>query len=217
MTPQLWLILRRTIALFSFFAATLALPPRALPALCSALNLPTGPTTYVASSTGAGTPGNVVVIDAALNTVACTIPVGKAPVNLAVSPDSNQLFVENNGDGDVTVINLADGSSTTVTLPSLTPPMTANLAVSPDNSRVYVVTLPATLTASTQASLYVISLPALTVTGPISVVAPPPATPTPVTAPGLGIAFTPDSTLAFIATESLTYIVTTSTNRFIVC
>src|SRR5260370_19415933 len=105
MPPQLWAILRQPIALFSSLAATLALPPRALPALCSALNLPTGPTTYVASATGAGTPGNVVVIDAAFNTLACTIPVRKAPLNLALIPTSNQLFVDTDGAASVTVLN----------------------------------------------------------------------------------------------------------------
>ena len=210
MKPQLSSILRRTFALFLFLAATSAIPARAAIPACSATptnNIPTGPTIYVASSAGSTTPGVVFVIDATTNTVACSIAVGTTPVHLAVSPDSSLLFVENDTDGTVTVANLADGTTTTVTLPGITAPMTANLAVSPDNSRVYVVSLPATLTASTQASLSVISLPALTVSAPISVVASPP---TPVTAPGLGVAFTPDATNAFIATENLTYIVSTS-------
>jgi hypothetical protein len=208
MKPQLCSPLGRIIVLIFGLFALAASPFRAEAATCT---LPTGPTTYVASSTGPTTAGNVFVIDAALNTVACSITVGKAPVNLAVSPDSSLLFVENDTDGTVSVINLTTGAIvTTLTLPGVTAPMTANLAVSPDNSRVYVVSLPATLTATTQASLNVISLPGLTVSPAVSVVAPAPAAPTPVTAPGLGIAFTPDSTGAFIATESLTYKVTTS-------
>src|SRR5712691_3541061 len=211
MKPQPWSILRRTIALFLLFAATLALPAHAALSACNGTNLPTGPTTYLASSTGSTTPGVVFAIDAAANTVACFISVGTTPVNLAVSPDSSLLFVENDTDGTVTVISLADGSIVGgVPLKITGSTMTANLAVSPDNSRVYVVTLPATLTSATQASLYVISLPGLTVSGPISVVAPSPTTPTPVTAPGLGVAFTPDASLAYIATEGLTYVVTTS-------
>jgi hypothetical protein len=175
--------------------------------------MPTGPAAFIATS-----PNLVTVLDASANTVACTITVGNGPTNLAVSPDSSRLFVENDADATVTVVTLADPSvpanisTVDLTTQGVTKPMTANLAVSPDNSRVYVASLPATLTPSTQASLNVISLPSLTVSAPISVVAPSPATPTPVTGPGLGVAFTPDATVAYVATEGLTYIVSTGTN-----
>src|SRR3989441_781443 len=214
MTPQLGSTSSRAVFfLFFLSAAAFAPPARSAPPACSAANMPTGPTAFIATS-----PNLVTVLDASANTVACTITVGNGPTNLAVSPDSSQLFVENDADATVTVATLADPSvpanisTVDLTTQGVTKPMTANLAVSPDNSRVYVASLPATLTPSTQASLNVISLPSLTVSAPISVVAPSPATPTPVTGPGLGVAFTPDATVAYVATEGLTYIVSTGTN-----
>src|SRR6266704_971733 len=206
MTPQLGSTSSRAV-FFLFFLLAAAFAPRALsaPPACSAANMPTGPTAFIATS-----PNLVTVIDASANTVACTIMVGNGPTNLAVSPDSSQLFVENDTDATVTVVNLADGSITaTLTLTGVTAPMTANLAVSPDNSRVYVVSIPATLTPTTQASLNVISLPSLTVSAAVFVVTSPAI---PVTGAGLGVAFTPDASKAYIATQGATYVVTTSSD-----
>ncbi len=213
MKPQFCSPLGRILVLIFGLFAFLASPFRADAAACTTSDLASGSAAFVVNSTGTTTAGSVFLINASANTVQCSMTVGKDPTNLAVSPDGSLLFVENDADGTVTVLNLTDGTLNK-TIPLTGTAMTANLAVSPDNSKVYVVTLPATLTASTQASLYVISLPALTLTAssPISVVAPSPATATPVTAPGLGVDFTPDSTKAYIATEGLTYIVTTSTD-----
>src|SRR5229473_5456108 len=206
MTPQLSSTSSRAVFfLFFLSAAAFAPPARSAPPACSAANMPTGPAAFIATS-----PNLVTVLDASTNTVACTIMVGNGPTNLAVSPDSSQLFVENDADATVTVVNLADGSITaTLTLTGVTAPMTANLAISPDNSRVYVASLPTTLTASTQASLNVISLPSLTVSAAVSVVTSPAM---PVTGAGLGVAFTPDASKAYIATEGATYVVTTGSD-----
>src|SRR5262249_22281194 len=152
------------------------------------------------------TAGTVLAVNASTNAIACAITVGNGPTNLAISPDSTTLYVENDTDGTVSVISLASGTVTS-TLTITGSAMTANLAVDPDNSRVYVVTLPQPLAADTQASLYVITVPALAVSSPISVVNS--TSPTPVTGPGLGISFTPDATKAYVTTEGLTYIIST--------
>src|SRR6266851_1333788 len=198
MTPQLGSTSSRAVFFLFFLSAAAFVPPaRSAPPACSAANMPIGPAAFIATS-----PNLVTVLDASANSVACTIMVGNGPTNLAVSPDSSQLFVENDADATVTVVNLADGSITaTLTLTGVTAPMTANLAISPDNSRVYVASLPTTLTASTQASLNVISLPSLTVSAAVSVVTSPAM---PVTGAGLGVAYT--------ATEGATYVVTTSSD-----
>src|SRR5216683_5503672 len=206
MTPQLGSTSSRAVFFLFFLSAAAFVPPaRSAPPACSAANMPIGPAAFIATS-----PNLVTVLDASANSVACIIMVGNGPTNLAVSPDSSQLFVENDADATVTVVNLADGSITaTLTLTGVTAPMTANLAISPDNSRVYVASLPTTLTASTQASLNVISLPSLTVSAAVSVVTSPAM---PVTGAGLGVAFTPDVSKAYIATEGATYVVTTSSD-----
>src|SRR5216684_942493 len=213
MKPQLCSPLGRILVLIFGLFAFAASPFRADAATCTTSDLASGSAAFVAHSTGTTTSGSVFLVNvsATPNTIQCSISVGKDPTNLAVSPDASLLFVENDADGTVTVVNLTDGTiNTTITLTGA--PMTANLAVSPDNSKVYVVTLPSPLPATPPAaSLYVISLPSLGVSAAIPVTAP--ATPTPpVSAPGLGVAFSPDATLAFIATEGLTYIVTTASN-----
>jgi hypothetical protein len=195
---------------FPLFASCgiFALPAHA--ATCSG-SMPTGPTAYVATS-----PNLVTVLDASTSTptVACTIAVGSTltsnPKNLALSPDGTQLFVENDGEASVSAVDLSTGGVTNISLTTsgVTAPMTADLAVSPDGKFVYVVSLPNPIPANTQATLNIITLPLLSVSGAISVVAPLPAPPTPVTGPGLGIAITPDATTAYIATEGLTYVVT---------
>src|SRR6266704_5748302 len=211
MTPQLGSTSSRAVFfLFFLSAAAFAPPARSAPPACSAANMPTGPTAFIATS-----PNLVTVLDASANTVACTIMVGNGPTNLALSPDSSQLFVENDADATVTVVTLADPSvpanisTVDLTTQGVTKPMTANLAVLPDNSRVYVVSLPATLTPTTQASLNVISLPSLTVSAAVFVVTSPAI---PVTGAGLGVAFTPDASKAYIATQGATYVVTTSSD-----
>src|SRR6266568_1855255 len=106
MTPQLGSTSSRAVFfLFFLSAAAFAPPARSAPPACSAANMPTGPTAFIATS-----PNLVTVLDASANTVACTIMVGNGPTNLALSPDSSQLFVENDADATVTVVTLADPS-----------------------------------------------------------------------------------------------------------
>src|SRR5712692_9047248 len=214
MTPQLGSTSSRAVFFLFFLSAAAFVPPaRSAPPACSAANMPIGPAAFAADNSL----NLVTVLDASKSpvSVACTIAVGLSPTNLALSPNSSQLFVENDADATVTVVTLADPSVpaniSTVDLKThgVTAPMTANLAISPDNTKVYVVSLPATSSASTQSILIVITLPSLTVSAAVSVITSPAI---PVTAAGLGVAFTPDASKAYIATEGATYVVTTGSD-----
>src|SRR5215471_1117673 len=195
---------------FSLFVCCGIFALQSQAATCTSSNLPTGPTVYIATS-----PNLVTVLDASTNTVACTITVGAHPTNLAVNPDGSELFVENDTDATVSVIDLTTGAtsatielSTAVSAPK---PMTANLAVSPDGTSVYVVVLPQTVVSgTTKATLDIISLPSLTASAATNFNTS--ASLAAVTGPGLGIAFSTDGATAYVATEGQTYVVATSTN-----
>ena len=64
---------------------------------------PRGDRVYVTNNYGA--PGSVSVIDTATNQVIATIPVGVAPFGVAITPNGNEVYVTNQGDGTVSVIN----------------------------------------------------------------------------------------------------------------
>jgi YVTN family beta-propeller protein len=53
----------------------------------------------------------VSVVDGATNTVSATIPVGVAPLGVAVSETFNRIYVVNSADGTVSII---DGTTNTV-------------------------------------------------------------------------------------------------------
>ncbi len=84
--------------------------------------------------------GHVYVIDLSSNSVVTgvgyPIPVGSAPIGIAVSPATSRAYVANYGDGTVSVIN----TSTNLVIGSPIPVGSAPLgiAVSPTNGRVYV-------------------------------------------------------------------------------
>ncbi len=217
MNPQLGSSSFRAAFSLSFLlAATLALPARATILPCSAanMNMPTGRTLLAVDNTL----NEVIVLDGSASPVApaCFITVGTSPTNLALSPDPNNplLLVENDGDATITVVNLADGSvAGTVTLTGVAAPMTANLAVSPDGSFAYVVSLPATVTpGTTQASLTRFALPVPAGASAAPILA---TLPTAVNGPGLGVAFTPDTTAAnfsaYVATEGASYAIPVAT------
>ncbi|WP_319436181.1 beta-propeller fold lactonase family protein [Mycobacterium sp. RTGN5] len=100
---------------------------------------------YVANVGPTGSYGTVSVIGITYNgsttptlTPAATINVGTKgnfPVALAVSPDGSHVYVVNNSDGTVSVINTAT-NSVTATIPVGSGPQ--QVAVSPDGTRVYV-------------------------------------------------------------------------------
>jgi YVTN family beta-propeller protein len=187
-----------------------AMPSRAGAAACTSSNLPTGRTLFAIDNTG----NQVVVVNGSTLAVACTIAVGNGPTNLAVSPDSSTLFVENDTDGTVSVVTLGTLAVTTISQASLgTPkPMSANIAVSPDGTFAYLVSIPTTFPAPTQAQITVIQLPSLATAAPFSVVTSPAV---PVTAAPVGVAFTPNTTAAsgtaYVVTEDASYAVNVAT------
>jgi YVTN family beta-propeller protein len=77
----------------------------------------------------------VSVIATATNTVTATVPVGEAPLGVAVSPDGSKVYVANNGPGTVSVIDTAT-NTVIATIPVGNEPF--GVAVSPDGSKVYV-------------------------------------------------------------------------------
>ncbi|MGZ3831922.1 MAG: beta-propeller fold lactonase family protein [Mucilaginibacter sp.] len=81
------------------------------------------------------TANTVSVINTNTNTVVSTIPVGKFPQGVSVSPDGSKVYVTNGTDGTVSVINTAT-NTVTATVPVGTNP--SGIAVSPDGSTVYV-------------------------------------------------------------------------------
>src|SRR5215472_8335069 len=221
MKPQLRAPLGRVLVPDLGLFCCLALPFRATaaPPACSTSStpptMPTGRTLFAADN-----PNNqVVVLDASASpiAVACVIAVGHGPTNLAVSPDSTLLFVENDTDASLTVVTLADPSllanviTITSTTLGITAPMTANLAVSPDGTFLYLVSIG---TGDTQAQLSVISLPSLSVTPKTAIVASPSV---PVSRLGpIGVAFTPTTTArplgtAYVTTESASYAIDVAT------
>lgn len=67
------------------------------------------------------------------------VPVGTHPFQLAITPSGDKVFVSNNGDPSVSVIDTATLSVTTITLPPGSIQGVHSLAVSPDGSSVYAV------------------------------------------------------------------------------
>src|SRR5215831_10118701 len=75
-----------------------------------------------------GFSNTVSVIDTATNTVTATIPVGRFPFGVAVTPDGSKVYVPNIGDNTVSVISMVTGSP----IPALPGPFSA--AVTADGS-----------------------------------------------------------------------------------
>ena len=92
---------------------------------------PAPPNAYITNSVD----GTVSVIDPTTNTVVMTIPVGRKPFGVAVTPDGNTVYIANSGDGTVSVIdtptNTVIGSIAVGTDP-------VGVAVTPDGKTVYV-------------------------------------------------------------------------------
>src|SRR5215475_5148769 len=219
MKPQLRYPLGRIFVRILGLLCCLALPFRAAAAPCTASNMPTGRTLFTADNSL----NQVWVLDASASPikVACSIAVGHGPTNLAVSPDSTLLFVENDTDASLTVVTLSDPSLpanvTTITAATLgiTAPMAANLAVSPDGTFLYLVSI---ATGDSQAHLSVISLPALKTAPKIPIVI---NSAVPVSRLGsLGLAFTPLTTAssgkAYVTTESASYAIDVATQTITV-
>jgi YVTN family beta-propeller protein len=98
------------------------------------------------------------------DTVINNISVGTTPVDVAVNPNGSRVYVSNNGNSTVSVINTSTNTVSTVSDPSgyLTSGGLQEIAVSPDNTRVYVV-------ASNLNYVAVIDVSSLTVVDTITV------------------------------------------------
>lgn len=86
---------------------------------------------------------DVSVIDLSNGKVMATIPVGKNPTGMAVSPDKEEVYVANMWSGTVSVISTAQNAVThTITIPTFNAPAVPfGMAMVPDGSRVYVTNL----------------------------------------------------------------------------
>jgi hypothetical protein len=149
--------------------------------------------------------------------VVCTITVGTSPTsspnNLAISPDGLKLYVESDGEASVTIVDLTTATTTTLSLPGVSAPITANIAISPDNKLVYVVSLPTVLTSGAVPNLNILDLTAASpaFASAVSVGS------TPTTNPGIGVSFRYDSVnnsvpSAFITIDANTYVWSTTSN-----
>src|SRR5216683_2775618 len=211
MKPQLCSPLGRILVLIFGLFASAASPFRADAAPCTSTDLLTSkPTAFLATS-----PNLLSMLDASATppSVVCTITVGNSPNNLAISPDGLKLYVVNDTDASVTVVDLTTALTTTLSLTGVSAPITANIAVSPDNKLVYVVSLPAVLTSGAVPSLSILDLTAVSpaFASAVSVGS------TPTTHPGIGVSFVYNSVSitvpsAFITIDANTYIWSTTSN-----
>jgi YVTN family beta-propeller protein len=85
--------------------------------------------------TGGVAGDTVSVINTRRNEVVATIPVGKVPAGVTVSPDGKRVYVTNRGDDTVTVIS-TKRKKVIATVPVQDKP--ANVVLSPDGRRAYV-------------------------------------------------------------------------------
>jgi YVTN family beta-propeller protein len=84
--------------------------------------IPTGASPHIAAlfrGASAGTvvvqgPGELLLFDPATNAPLRSIAVGKQPHWMAATPDGKQVFVTNEGSNDVTVVDLATGTTKTI-------------------------------------------------------------------------------------------------------
>ena len=79
---------------------------------------------------------SVSVVDTAANKETKTIPVGRSPRSIAISPDGTTAYVTNTGDDTLSVINLAN-NQVSETIPVGKGPQF--VAVTPDGATVYIV------------------------------------------------------------------------------
>lgn len=122
----------------------------------------------------------VSVIDTATNTVTATVPVGRAPVSLALPPDGNSLYVVNDGANTVSVVDTAT-NTVVATVPVGSAPF--GIAMSPSGASAYVTNLRGN-------SVSVIDTATNTVTATI-----------PVGRFPEGVAITPDGAFAYVVND----------------
>lgn len=95
---------------------------------------PDGQQAYFVFAGLTGQIGQVAVYDLSSNSITNTFNVGSRPVGIAVTPDGGKVYVSNELDNSVTVLNTLTSQLTTTQV-NMTP---AGVAISPDGSRAFV-------------------------------------------------------------------------------
>lgn len=95
---------------------------------------PNGQHAYFVFAGPTGQTGQVAVYDVPSNSITGPFNVGSRPVGIAVTPDGGKVYVSNELDNSVTVLNTLTSQLTTTPV-GITP---AGVAISPDGSRAYV-------------------------------------------------------------------------------
>lgn len=99
-------------------------------------NSPSGVVTFGSRIYVANTLSNsVTAIDANTNAVIATVPVGRAPTQLALSPDGSVLYAVNSGSGTVSAVSTVNGSTIRTMTVGASP---RAIAVDSSGSRIYV-------------------------------------------------------------------------------
>ena len=144
--------------------------------------------------------GTVSVINTTNNTVLATIPVGRFPSGVAITPDGTRIYVTNIFDS-ISVIDAAT-NSVVATIPSVQFP--TGIAITPDGTRAYVVNQFVTSQGNTTVSVINTMTNAIVATIPV----------------GLGpsqIAITPDGTRAYVPNQQafIISVIDTATNTVV--
>ncbi len=90
-----------------------------------------GPEAFVANHNGA----SVTVIDSSTGKALSTIPIGKQPTDVAITPDGKTAYIANGGDGTVTPFDVRSGNAAPAIKVGNDP---TGVAVTPDGKTVYV-------------------------------------------------------------------------------
>jgi YVTN family beta-propeller protein len=96
---------------------------------------PSGGRVYVAhfkETDSTELPGSVTVVDVTTNMVKATIPVGRFPLGIDVSPAGTAVYVPNRDDGNVSVLDTATNTVTTITVGGT--PSAPNRFISPEDT-----------------------------------------------------------------------------------
>jgi DNA-binding beta-propeller fold protein YncE len=112
-------------------SSTISLPLNSAPNFVA-----TTESTQVYVSLPGYTPPSVGIVNTNSNTLTNTIPVGTNPVAIAETPNSQKLYVANQGSGTVSGFNTADRSARTITGGAFTSPVW--LIARSDSQRLYV-------------------------------------------------------------------------------
>ena len=98
-------------------------------------------TNYEANTNGPNTfrENTVSVIDGSTNTIISKIPVGSSPRGIAVNPNTDRIYLSNNGNNTVSVIDgLSDSVISSITVSTRQSQDPAGVSINPNTNRIYV-------------------------------------------------------------------------------